>query len=46
MFTGLVECTGVLRQRGSGKIAVLPGRKWDDLVYGESIAVRCLKNER
>lgn len=48
MFTGLVECTGVLRQRGSGKIAVLPGRKWDDLVYGESIAVNgcCLTLEK
>ena len=39
MFTGLVETTGTLRQRGSGKIAVLPGKKWNDLVFGESIAV-------
>ena len=48
MFTGLVECTGILRQRGSGKVAVLPGKKWNDLVYGESIAVNgcCLTAER
>lgn len=48
MFTGLVECTGILRQRGSGKVAVLPGKKWNDLVYGESIAVNgcCLTLEK
>ena len=48
MFTGLVETTGTLRQRGSGKIAVLPGKKWNDLVFGESIAVNgcCLTLEK
>lgn len=48
MFTGLVETTGTLRQRSSGKIAVLPGKKWNDLVFGESIAVNgcCLTLEK
>ena len=47
MFTGLVEGVGILRQRGNGKIAVTPQKAWDDLVYGESIAVNgcCLTLE-
>lgn len=48
MFTGLVEGVGILRQRGNGKIAVTPQKAWDDLVYGESIAVNgcCLTLEK
>ena len=48
MFTGLVEGVGILRQRGNGKIAVAPQKAWDDLVYGESIAVNgcCLTLEK
>ena len=48
MFTGLVEDVGILRQRGNGKIAVVPQKAWDDLVYGESIAVNgcCLTLEK
>ncbi len=48
MFTGLVECTGTLRQRSNGKITVLPGKNWNDLVFGESIAVNgcCLTLEK
>ena len=48
MFTGLVEAVGTLRQRGNGKLIVAPGKKWDDLQYGESIAVNgcCLTLEQ
>lgn len=48
MFTGLVETVGVLRQRGGGKFFVMPGKKWNDLAYGESIAVNgcCLTLEK
>ena len=48
MFTGLIEAVGTLRQRGNGKLTVSPGKKWDDLLYGESIAVNgcCLTLEQ
>ena len=48
MFTGLVESVGTLRQRSGNKAVVVPGKKWDDLVYGESIAVNgcCLTLEQ
>ena len=48
MFTGLVETVGTLRQRSGNKVVVMPGKKWDDLVYGESIAVNgcCLTLEQ
>lgn len=48
MFTGLVESVGTLRQRSGNKVVVAPGKKWDDLVYGESIAVNgcCLTLEQ
>ncbi len=48
MFTGLVESVGTLRQRSGNKVVVFPGKKWDDLVYGESIAVNgcCLTLEK
>lgn len=48
MFTGLVESVGTLRQRSGSKVVIAPGRKWDDLVYGESIAVNgcCLTLEQ
>lgn len=48
MFTGLVESVGTLRQRSGSKVIIAPGRKWDDLVYGESIAVNgcCLTLEQ
>ena len=48
MCTGLVECTGILRQRGNGKVTVLPQKEWNDLAYGESIAVNgcCLTLEK
>ena len=48
MFTGLVETVGTLRQRGNGKLIIAPGKKWDDLLYGESIAVNgcCLTLEQ
>ena len=48
MFTGLVESVGTLRQRSGNKVVVSPGKKWDDLVYGESIAVNgcCLTLEQ
>ena len=36
MFTGLVETVGTLRQRGNGKLIIAPGKKWDDLLYGET----------
>ena len=48
MFTGLVESVGTLRQRSGNKLVIAPGKKWDDLVYGESIAVNgcCLTLEQ
>ena len=48
MFTGLVECTGKLTGRGGGKLQIIPERVWDDLCYGESIAVNgcCLTLEK
>jgi riboflavin synthase len=48
MFTGLVESVGTLRQRSGNKVVVSLGKKWDDLVYGESIAVNgcCLTLEQ
>ena len=48
MFTGLIEAVGTLHQRGNGKLIVSPGKKWDDLLYGESIAVNgcCLTLEK
>ena len=48
MFTGLVETVGSLRQQGGNKLVIVPEKKWDDLVYGESIAVNgcCLTLEQ
>ena len=48
MFTGLVETVGSLRQQSGNKIVIAPGIKWDDLTYGESIAVNgcCLTLEQ
>lgn len=48
MFTGLIETTGTLRQRGNGKLVIASDKKWDDLLYGESIAVNgcCLTLEK
>ncbi|MDD3118211.1 MAG: riboflavin synthase [Victivallales bacterium] len=50
MFTGLVENTGVLtgRSGADARIAIRPAKRFDDLVYGESIAVNgaCLTLEK
>ena len=48
MFTGLVQQTGILKSRSGNKIVIHADKAWDDLVYGESIAVNgcCLTLER
>ena len=50
MFTGLVETTGLLRGRSGAdaRITVRPARRFENLVYGESIAVNgaCLTLEQ
>ena len=48
MFTGLVDCTGKLTGRSGGKLQIMPEIVWNDLRYGESIAVNgcCLTLEK
>ena len=48
MFTGLIEQTGVLKSRGANHLSIRPARRFNDVRYGESIAVNgcCLTVER